>query len=116
MLLAGIPVGFVDDGCSNAPDSLFGFDFKWACRIHDWDYCTRCHPPGSMTYQEKGRKDNRLKRFIQVSLPVRWRWIRYVYYTAVWWVGHFGAWDTCGPEAGELCRHNISKPEWMSGP
>ena len=41
--------GFCDDGCTTSPDGILGYDFSWACRIHDWRYCTRCHPPDSMS-------------------------------------------------------------------
>jgi hypothetical protein len=111
--LREIPKNFVDDGCSNSPDGWFGFEFQWACRIHDYRYCTRCHDPGTMTYGMKLFADNELKRNIRYSLPWRWRWVRYVYHAGVWFGGNFSAWDSCGPDAGEVCRHGMSQPDWM---
>ena len=123
-VLARIPDHFVDDGCSNSPDSWFGFNFRWACRIHDWRYCTRCHAPGTMTYNAKLVAEDEIKDNIKASLPLRWRWVRFVYYGAVFTLGGFGAFDTCGRrpagasdgqlEAG-LCRHGMPMPEWMKG-
>lgn len=112
-LLELIPAEFSDDGCSNAPDGIFGFDFKWACRIHNWSYCTRCHGPGTRTHLVKVQADNRLKRHIDQSLPFRWSWVKYVYYTAVWRYGGMGAFNSCGPEVGFKCRHQMVMPEWM---
>jgi len=109
-----IPVRFKDDGCSNSLDSLFGFVFKWACRIHDWMYCTRSHPAGTMTWGYKVLADNLLKRYMRASLPLRWRWVRYGYKSAVFLFGGFGSFDSCGPKAGKLCRHNMPQPPWMS--
>lgn len=114
LLRGSVPASFKDDGCTNSPDSIFGFDFKWACRIHDWRYCTRCHDPGSMTYETKLRADMELKRHFKSSLPLRWRWIRYVYYAGVLAGGGFNAFDSCGPEEGETCRHDVTSPQWMS--
>ena len=111
--LAEIPEHFRDDGCSSSPDDLFGFDFRWACRIHDWRYCTRCHPAGSMTWQRKNDADGELKENIRTSLPWRWRWVRFLYHRAVFIGGNFGAYDTCGPEAAECCRHGMAMPGWM---
>ena len=112
--LAAIPEDFVDDGCSNALDSLFGFVFAWACRIHDFYYCTRCWPAGRMTWGHKVVADNKLKLYMRASLPLRWRWVRYAYKTAVFAFGGFGSFDSCGPAAGERCRHNMPAPGWMS--
>lgn len=112
-LLDLIPADFNDDGCSNSPDSIFGFDFKWACRIHNWSFCTRCHPPGTRTYAAEAQANIRLKRHIDAALPFRWSWVKYVYYTAVWRYGGMGAFNSCGPEAGFRCRHGQVQPKWM---
>jgi hypothetical protein len=37
------PVWFVGDGCTFAPDRLFGHELTEACRYHDWAY--RCDVP-----------------------------------------------------------------------
>ena len=76
-LLAEIPDSFIDDGCSNSPDSIWGFRFRWACRIHDWRYCSRAHAAGTMHYANKMVADDELYDFIGSSLPWRWRWVRW---------------------------------------
>lgn len=121
-ILEIIPARFVDDGCTNAPDSLFGFDLRWACRIHDWEFCTRCHPPGSMTLQAMYDANDRLRRFVGESLPWRWGWIKHVYYAAVVRFAGDYSWDSCGYRpvgASEdqlkkgLCRHGMESPIGM---
>ena len=112
-LLELIPKDFISDGCSDSPDSLFGFNFTWACKIHDWSFCTRCHNPGTRTYAAEAQANSRLKRHIDSALPFRWSWVKYIYYTAVWRYGGMGAYNSCGPEAGFRCRHGQLQPEWM---
>lgn len=108
-----IPDDFTDDGCSNSPDSLWGFSFRDACRIHDWRYCTRCHLPGSMTQSARHKADRELAQNIRARLPKRWRWVRYLYYFMVWKEGGTSAFDSCGPDAGGQCRHGQPMPSWM---
>lgn len=55
-----------------------------------------------------------LKKFISMSLPFRWRWLQYAYYFFVVRFNGDVAWDSCGAEAGERCRHGQPKPDWMS--
>ena len=112
-LLRRIPADFIDDGCSHAPDSWTGFDLRHACRIHDYDGCTRCHPPGSRTLLAMKQANSTLERVIAEALPFRWRWLKWPYYYAVKRLNGDVAWDSCGPEAGFLCRHNQRTPEWM---
>lgn len=104
---------FISDKCSNSPDSLFGFDFSWACTIHDYKYCSRCHSPGALTYNAKIKADKELEQHIDDALPFRWSWVKYVYYVAVWRYGGMGAFNSCGPEVGYKCRHNIVAPDWQ---
>lgn len=120
-LLKQIPVHFRDDGCSASPDAWFGFYFRWACRIHDWRYCTRCHPPGTMTGRAKRQADRELREGVKASLPWRWKWIGRVYEAAVR-TNVNGSFDTCGPVPEEatdyqrksgLCRHGVPAPNWM---
>lgn len=108
-----IPRHFVNDGCTNAPDTLFGFELGWACRIHDWRYCTRCHPAGTMTAGHRRRADAELGANVRAALPWRWRWVGWVYRTAVWRYAGISAFDSCGPSAGLKCRHHMPIPRWM---
>lgn len=110
-ILRQIPLHFVDDGCSNSPDDLFGFDFRWACRIHDWRYCSRTGHLLEMDYRKKVTADEELRENIRGSLPWRWRWAGWIYEGAVRFAGGWGSWNSCGPEAGEHCRHGMAIPE-----
>lgn len=112
-LLGQIPREFADDGCSSSPDSWFGFNFRFACRIHDWRYCTRAHPAGSMGYGAKVAADYELEQHVRASLPWRWRWVGWLYRGATLFAGGWGAFDSCGPEVGDRCRHGLAPPEWM---
>ena len=105
-----IPERFVDDGCSNSPDGWFGFNFRWACRIHDWKYCSRCHPLVSMTQYYRKLADKELQRNISASLPWRWKWVSRIYKFEVRRHGGTSAWNSCGPRVGALCRHNMRWP------
>jgi len=115
-VLALIPTEFVDDGCSNSPDRWFRFNFRWACRVHDWRYCTRCHPPYEMTQDGRHFADEELATNIRMSLPWRWRWLRFVYEFAVYRYGGVEAWNSCGYRRGERCRHNMTLPPWLMAP
>jgi len=121
-LLTQIPESFLDDGCSNSPDSIFGFNLRWACRLHDWRYCGRCHPPGRMTQADRLLADKEIKQYIGQALPWRWRWVKYVYFAVLRRAGGTTAWNSCGPAPWgvtenqhdrDVCRHNIERPEWM---
>ena len=107
LVLEQIPEGFADDGCSNAPDQFWGFDFTWACRIHDWRYCTRCHDPAIMHNDTRFRADGELAINIRNALPWRWRWLAFFYERAVRAAGGYDAFDSCGPEDGPRCRHGM---------
>ena len=113
-ILDTIPAEFVDDGCSNSPDGWFGFDLRFACRIHDWRYCGRCHRAEFMDQARRHRADAELERNIQSVLPWRWRWVGWFYLRAVHVAGGIEAWDSCGLEEGELCRHRMPLPPWMT--
>ncbi len=110
-VLSMIPRRFVDDGCSNSPDSIFGFDLRFACRIHDWRYCSRCHPPMNMRQWNRDQADRELKQNIKAALPWRWRWIGWVFRAVVHRYGGTTAWDSCGHKVGHICRHNMKTPD-----
>ena len=112
-LLDSIPRDFIDDGCSNVRDSLVGYDFRAACRIHDWAYCTRCWSAGSMTQAHREWADQNLKLFIKAMLPWRMRWVGWWYRAGVHLGGGISAFDSCGPTRGSRCRHGMSMPDWM---
>lgn len=114
-ILAGIPERFVDDGASHAPDSVGSTNLRPVFRIHDWMYCTRCHPPGTMTGEWRKKADADMKLFMGLGLPWYSRWVRRVYYWAVKkFGGRYEIFDSCGPEAGDFCRHNMPMPLWMN--
>jgi hypothetical protein len=57
--------------------------------------------------------DKELRDNLRLSFP-RWLgWIRFVYYRFVRLFGTASAWDDCGPEAGNMCKHNMPIPLWM---
>ena len=121
-ILRLIPADFRDDGCTSAPDAIFGFAFAWACLIHDFSGCTRCHAAGALTQERRLEGDNRLKRYIGASLPWRWRWVRFVYWAVLRIAGGARAWDSCGVVAFDateeqvaagLCRHDQPMPGWL---
>jgi hypothetical protein len=113
-MLEEIPAGFVDDGCSNSRDSMFGFDFRWACRLHDHAYCTRCWPAGSMTQMHRRVADANLAMMIRSALPWRWRWVGWWYRRGVHYGGGVSAYDSCGATSGAICRHGMPIPDWMA--
>ena len=118
-ILMRIPKAFTDDGCSNSPDEWFGFDFKWACRIHDARYCQRTPIDGASvapqgTPEHRHYADDWLRADIKSSLPWRWRWIGWVYWAGVRAAGGFKAYNSCYPlfPAGgtnHRCRHGMTR-------
>lgn len=113
--------GFLDDGLSLFPDRWFGFDFAWAGKIHDWEYCSRAHPAGSMGVRAKKRADSRIGRLVRSALPWRWKLLGTVVRVGVW-RGGYGSYNSCGPVpfgatdeqlVGGRCRHGLERPAWM---
>ena len=111
--LERIPVGFVDDGCSVAPDWLFGKPLRPACRVHDWKYCTRAWPSGELDQEHRARADRFLGRSVRALLPLGLGWIGWFFARAVHVFGGDAAFDSCGPEVGTRCRHHLLRPRWM---
>jgi hypothetical protein len=111
--LTSIPERFTDDGCSYSPDSLFHSEIGWACRIHDFRYCSRSEGPTEMLPEQRMAADKELRDNLALSFP-RWLgWVRFLYYRAVRRFGSMHAWDSCGYDAGERCKHNMNRPLWM---
>lgn len=127
---------FVDDGCSSFPDQVFSWlawitfgragpwVLKWACRVHDWQVCTRCHPPGSMTDVELKRTNKEFKQELVAFLPRFGKQMGYLMFRGVWAARGSGYFDSCGKDpqgvndeqlAYGLCRHSMPEPEWMRG-
>ena len=104
---------FDDDGLSWFPDWIYArWNLHLAGRVHDWQFCTRCHPPGSMTREAEKFSNRALRVHSRELLP--W-WIRatpFILYYGVK-LGAHSSWDSCGPTKGKRCRHNIRKPVWM---
>jgi hypothetical protein len=108
-----IPDEFKSDGCSNSPDRWAGWDFRPYCRLHDKEHCSRCQPPEEMDNAARIESNERLRRGLRAATPWRWRWIANIYHEFVHLFSGIRSWDSCGPEVGELCRHNMPMPEWM---
>lgn len=111
--LAKIPREFLDDGCSRSPDMILGYDLRHACRLHDFAGCTRCHAPGSLTLEAMRIANRELEDVIDSALPDASWLTQRIYGLFVRRFNGDVAWDSCGTEAGDLCRHNMPRPEWM---
>ena len=112
-IVAAFPA-FHDNGCSNAPDAIFWWDLRWPCRIHDWRYCSRAHDPWELDQEHRAIADQELGRNVRAALPWALRWLGgLLYWRFTDLAGGRRSWDSCGPEDGERCRHNLSKPGWM---
>jgi hypothetical protein len=114
--LGNIPDRFIDDGCSYSPDSMFHNEIGWACRIHDFRYCSRTEAHKDTSPEARLKADKELRANIALSFPKWLGWIRWLYYKAVRRFGSMHAWDSCGPEDGEYCKHNMQVPLWMQYP
>ncbi len=106
---------FHDDGLSFFPDWIYSRWGLWrAGRVHDWHYCGRCHPMGSMTWKARRFADRALRQHARELLPWWLSIAPLVLYRGVRLGGVlFRAWNTCGYAAGERCRHNIKRPVWQ---
>lgn len=104
---------FRDDGLSFFPDWVYRrWNLSRAGRVHDWHYCTRCHPMGSMTRKAKRFGDRGLRQHAREVLP-RCVWLApNILYHGVR-VGGRRAWNSCGFDVGERCRHNIKRQPWQ---
>ncbi len=106
--------GFRDDGLSNFPDWIYARWGLWrAGRVHDWFYCGRCHPMGTMNQRARRFADRALRQHARELLP--W-WLvaaPLVLYFGVRAGGGTKAWNSCGYLVGERCRHNQPRPAWQ---
>lgn len=66
-----------------------------------------------MTYGYKVAADHELRANVASGLPWRWRWVGPIYQGVVFFAGGWDAFDSCGLERGELCRHALPLPDWM---
>lgn len=107
-----IPSRFLDDGCTFSPDSILRTHIRWCCRIHDYRYCTRANDKGDMTRKRWISSNRELYRNIGLKTVWYTRWVRKLYYFAVKKWG-WKSYDSCGPDVGEMCRHNMPIPLWM---
>ena len=69
-----VPADFPSDGCTLAPDRLFGYDFTDACRLHD--YMRRS---GLYSVKDADRLFHRYLKEV-VGAP---RWLARLYWFAV---------------------------------
>lgn len=108
-----IPPLFRDDGCSSAPDRLFGCNLRLACRVHDFWYCSRGWPPSVMDQAHRREADRFLGESIRALLPWGLGWIGWLFYRFVHEYGGDDAYDSCPASVGETCRHGLFQPPWM---
>lgn len=66
-----------------------------------------------MTQAWRHMADEEIKFNVRSALPRRHRWFSIIVYIALWRYGGIEAFDSCGPEVGERCRHNMKRPVWM---
>ncbi len=111
--LSKIPEEFRDDGCTNWFDKVFRWSIRWCCRLHDYGYCSRCWLPWQMRPTDQKRRDAKLRVLIAEALPWRWDWTRWPVYAALRVLGGL-SFNTCGPDKGDRCRHNMPMPAWMA--
>ena len=67
-----------------------------------------------MTDEAKIFADKALRKHARELLPWYLNVAPIVLYVGVRVGGGFGSWDSCGPEEGDRCRHNIKQPDWMA--
>ena len=108
---------FVDDGLSGGfPDWIYArHHLRYAGRVHDWHYCSRCHRGGSMTPKARRFADRALLQHARELLPWYLQVAPIVLHLGVR-IGGRSSWDSCGPYVGERCRHNIKCPPYMALP
>ena len=106
---------FKDDGLSGGfPDWLYERWELWkAGRVHDWHYCSRCHPAGTMNQEHRRRADRLLRQHARELLPWYLQLAPILLYWGVRIGGGNSAWNSCGPIEGQRCRHNMILPQWM---
>lgn len=66
-----------------------------------------------MTDPAKRFADKALRKHARELLPWYLNLAPIILYVGVAVGGGFGSWDSCGPEVGDRCRHNIKQPDWM---
>lgn len=113
--IAQLTPDFVDDGLSGGfPDWMYErWNLHLAGRVHDWHYCTRCHRAGTMDQTHRKYADLCLRVHSQQLLPWWMNVAPWVLYFGVRWFGDERAFDSCGADVGERCRHNMLQPTWM---
>lgn len=112
-VIQAIPAHFHSDCCSGGPDHVLGVGIKHHCRAHDAAYCQRLWPAGSLDQQWRDAADRQLGVEIRSELPYCLKWIGWLYFRGTHRFGGDNAYASCGPLAGDRCRHNIERPDWM---
>ena len=108
---------FKDDGLSGGfPDWIYSrYRLRLAGRVHDWHYCSRCHLEGAMSPKSRRFADRALRQHARELLPWFLQLAPMILHVGVR-LGGNSSWDSCGPDVGALCRHNIVRPTWMYRP
>lgn len=122
-LLDVLPESWVDDGLTNFPDSVFGWDISQAGTGHDAFYCTRMWPAGTMDRAHRELGDRKIGEWIHALLPWGLRQTGLAVSWTVYQVGGMKAFDSCGLDPYgateyqrhmKLCRHGVMMPPWLS--
>jgi len=108
---------FKDDGLSMFPDWIYRYILRHnitpAGRVHDWHYCSRCHPAARMNQAHRKFADRALyvhaKELLHSHFPIA----PVALYLGVRFGGGGSAFNSCGRTRGERCRHNMLMPTWM---
>ena len=109
ILLARIPRDFLWDD-TKANHTILGWSFGWATLIHQWRYCTRCHEYDILGPKAKKWADLELRLNIKKYLPWYLRWVGWIFLLKYYRAGGFKRFNSCWPEEGTLCRHNMLWP------
>jgi len=108
---------FVDSGLSGGfPDWIYKYILRHnitpAGRVHDWHYCSRCHPEEWSTPEARKFADKALRQHARELLPWWLNIAPLVLYRAVR-IGGRSSFNRCDPTVGTRCDHNMLKPAWM---
>jgi len=109
---------FTDDGLSWFPDSLAGYDFTWAGRLHDFGYCAQARPPFRYGVLDRMRLDFQLARDVRNAVP-NWALADEIASVVLMGVTQLGVWsyNSCTIKRyNGRCRHGLLRDNWATRP